>query len=145
MALKLYFDKNVGTTLPIALGQFGLNVAWHAMPQGKLGVVGPNAAKPLFDPEETDDVWLADVGSRGWVVFSHDRKFHKPGFEPELSAIKQYNVGCFYLWGGSAKRFEKAQCFFRAYDRIVKAAETTPKPFIFDVQRDGRLKRIPIP
>ncbi|MGE4240133.1 hypothetical protein [Ramlibacter sp.] len=145
MALRLYFDKNVGTKLPAVLEQLDLSVAWHQMKQAKLGVTGPSCNDQLFHDEEADDVWLADVGARGWVVFSHDRKFHKIGFESELSAIKQHNVGCFYLWGGSAKKYEKAQCFFRAYDRILRAIATTPRPFIYDVQRSGRLKKVKIP
>lgn len=145
MALKLYFDKNVGTRLPEALQRLDLDVAWHAMKQAKLGVTGHTHNDPLFHPEEEDDVWLANVGARGWIVFSHDRKFHKVGYESELSAIKQYSVGCFYLWGANAKKFEKAQCFFKAYDRILATIKTAPRPFIYDVQKNGRLKKLKIP
>lgn len=145
MALKLYFDKNIGTKLPGVLEQLDLDVAWHMMKQAKLGITGPAHNDPLFTQEAADDEWLADVGKRGWIVFSHDRKFHKFGFESELSAIKQYDVGCFYLWGANAKKYEKAQCFFRAYDRIIEAIENTPRPFIFDVQKNGRLKKVKIP
>ena len=53
-------------------------------------------------------------------------------------------MGCFYLWGASAKKHEKAQCFVKAYDRIVQAADNTPRPFIFDVQKNGRLKEVKI-
>ncbi|TFZ02730.1 hypothetical protein EZ313_15905 [Ramlibacter henchirensis] len=127
------------------MARLDMDVAWHAMPKSKLGVTGSAHNEPLFHPEESDDAWLAEVGRRGWIVFSHDRKFHTVGFESELSAIKQHGVGCFYLWGGSAKKYEKAQCFFKAYDRILAAIESTPLPFIFDVQRSGRLKRVEIP
>jgi hypothetical protein len=144
VALKLYFDKNVGTKLPEALELLKLSVAWHAMKQSKLGVTGPKHDAPLFQPKEQDDVWLADVGARDWIVFSHDRKFHKPGFEAELAAIKLHKVACFYLWGGSAKKFEKAQCFFKAYDRIMTTVANVPRPFIFDVQKNGRLKKVQI-
>ncbi len=145
MAVKLYFDKNIGVRLPQVLERLDLDVAWHAMPQSKLGITGPTHNDPLFHPDAADDVWLASVGARGWTVLSHDRKFHKVGFESELSAVKQYDVGCFYLWGGSAKKYEKAQCFFKAYDRILKAIAETPRPFIYDVLKTGRLKQVPIP
>jgi hypothetical protein len=144
VALKLYFDKNVGSRLPEALASFDLDVAWHTMKKSKLGVTGPTCNELLFAPEAPDDLWLADVGKRGWIVVSHDRKFHKAGFEIELAAIKAHEVGCFYLWGASAKKHEKAQCFFKAYDRIMHAAENTPRPFIFDVQKNGRLKQVNI-
>ena len=145
MALKLYFDKNIGARLPEVLDRLELDVAWHMMKRAKLGATGPQCNEPLYRQEETDDVWLADVGAKDWVVFSHDRKFHKPGYEPELSAIKQYGVGCFYLWGANASKFEKAKCFFRAHERVLSAISTTPRPFIFDVLKNGTLKRIQIP
>jgi len=145
VALTFYFDRNIGTRFPDALERLRLRVVCHTTKKSKLGVTGPGCEDQLFKDEETDDVWLAEVGTRGWTVFSHDKKFHKTGYESEVSAIKQFNVGCFYLWGGNATPLDKARCFFRAYDRIVKAAEMTPRPFIYDVQKSGHLKRIPIP
>lgn len=89
-----------------------------------------------------DDVWLPQVGQRGWTLIGHDSQHHI--VEAEMSAIKQYNVGCFCLWGAEAKRWEKMQCFARAYERIVEAEKTTPRPFIYKVSKMGALKLIPI-
>jgi hypothetical protein len=65
-----------------------------------------------------DDKWLEIVGRNGWVAFSHDRKFHDD--TAECAAIKQYGVGCFYLWGANAETWDKMHCFMRSYDRIAK-------------------------
>jgi len=145
VSLTLYFDRNVGSKLPDALCVLGRPAYCQTTKKCKIGITGPAANAPLFDPETADDMWLADIGAKGWIVFSHDKKFHKPGFESEMSAIKQFNIGCFYLWGANAKAFDKARSFFRAYDRIIQAAISTPKPFIYEVQKSGRLKRIEIP
>ena len=60
---------------------------------------------PEIDSEFTqttpDDEWLAKVGAERWIVFSHDRKFHKR--LPQRTAIKQHKVGCFYLWGANVE------------------------------------------
>ena len=144
MELTFYFDRNVGSRFPDALERLRVRVAYHTTKKAKLGITGPAANDPLFQPEEQDDAWLADVGKRGWIVFSHDKKFHKSGYESEVSAIKQFEVGCFYLWGANAPPLEKARCFFRAYDKIVKAIETTERPFIYSVSKAGRLSRIKI-
>lgn len=100
-------------------------------------------SKFRFNHNTPDDVWLAVAGQQGWVVFSHDRKFHLE--EAERYAIRQFGVACFYLWGSNASTFEKMRSFCRGYDRIVEAATNTARPFIFDVQRDGRLVPIKIP
>ena len=144
MELTFYFDRNIGTRFPEALEKLRVKVVCHTTKKGKLGITGPEANEQLFKDEEADDVWLAEVGARGWIVLSHDKKFHKSGYESEVSALKQFGVGCFYLWGASAPPLEKARCFFRAYDKILKAIETTPKPFIYNVEKSGRLKRVNI-
>ncbi len=89
-----------------------------------------------------DDEWLTIAGQKQWIVFSHDRKFHK--IDMECLAITQHQVGCFYLWGSNAGTWEKLQCFMRAYDRMREAILTTPRPFIFDVAQNGRLRRVAI-
>ncbi|KRB73484.1 hypothetical protein ASE07_06425 [Noviherbaspirillum sp. Root189] len=101
-------------------------------------------SEPLFPHNASDDQWLEFVGSRDWIVFSQDRKFHKAGYENEMFAIKQFKVGCFYLWGADAQTHEKAQVFLKAYDKILHAIQTTPRPFIYDVTKSGRLVKVPI-
>jgi hypothetical protein len=96
-----------------------------------------------FLPTSPDDEWLAKVGAAGWTVFSHDRKFHT--ILPECSAIKQHNIGCFYLWGASEPVWDKLRCFMRTHSGILQRAATTRRPFIFDVMGNGQIKQIPIP
>jgi hypothetical protein len=76
-------------------------------------------------------------------VFSHDRKFHT--LLLEISAIKQHKAGCFYLPGANSQTWEKIRYFLRAYDGINDRIGVTAKPFIFEISRAGRFKRISIP
>jgi PIN like domain len=96
-----------------------------------------------FVQDTPDDEWLSKVGAEGWIVFSHDRKFHT--ILPECAAIKQHKIGCFYLWGANAPLWEKLHCFMGAYRRIAKVATTVGKPFIYDVTHNCQLKQIKIP
>lgn len=121
------------------------NVVHHHSPKSSVGLKEDFSGQHLFEDKEADDVWLKFVGQQGWIVFTQDRKFHKAGFEPELSAIKQYKVGCFYIWGASASREEKALIFLKALNAIREAIQATPKPFIYEVAKTGRLTQIPIP
>lgn len=128
----LFFDRSVGKVIPEILRwkslRFPLQVQYHQL---------------HFASDEEDDVWLGQVGQWGWTVIGHDFSYHKK--PNELSAIKQYKIGCFYLWGSEAKRWEKLQCFARAYDRIIQAEANTPKPFIYRVTQWGALHHIQIP
>jgi PIN like domain len=95
-----------------------------------------------FSQNTTDDEWLAKVAAEGWIVFSHDRKFHT--LLPECSAIKQYKAGCFYLPGASSPTWDKMCYFTRAYDGIAERISATVKPFIFELSYAGRFKRVSI-
>lgn len=129
----VFFDRDVGTSLPKALLELHFDKQFHEL----------HYHQQHFSMDEKDDVWLPQVGQRGWTVIGHDSKHHT--HENELSAIKQYNIGCFYLWGSEAKRWEKMRCFAMAYERIVKAEMETPKPFIFKVTKAGLLRVVSIP
>ena len=96
-----------------------------------------------FSQNTTDDEWLAKVADEGWIIFSHDRKFHT--LLPEMSAIKQHSGGCFYLPGASLLVWDKMRHFMRAYDGIAERIRATKKPFIFDISHAGRFKKIAIP
>ncbi len=123
-----FFDRNIGTAIPSALRLLELPVQIEAH-------------QDHFDQDERDDVWLSAVGSQGWIVIAQDYKFHE--IEAELEALKQHNVGCFYVWGSEASKWETMRTFARAYDRIVREAQRAIRPFAFKVQRHGGLTEIP--
>jgi hypothetical protein len=100
-------------------------------------------SKFKFKQDTTDDEWLARVAAEGWIVFSHDRKFHT--LLPEMSAIKQHRAGCFYLPGANSPTWDKLRYFVRAYDGIIARIGATDKPFIFELSAAGKFKRISIP
>ena len=131
----LFWDKNTPKTIPVALQGLRLPV----------GVEYYLDHWPLSDskPEGGDDQWLSQVGTWGWTVISQDYHFHER--ENERYAIREYGIGCFYLWGAEATKWDILQCFVRGYDRIIQATEATPRPFIYWVSRLGKLTPQPIP
>lgn len=129
----VFFDRDVGTSLPRALIELHFDRQFHEM----------HYHQELFPMDEKDDVWLPQVGQWGWTVIGHDSQHHAQ--QAEISAMKQYSVGCFYLWGSEAKRWEKMRCFAKAYERIVQAEMKTPRPFIYRVTKTGLLRAVPVP
>ena len=125
----LFFDRDVGTAFPRALEVLRM----------------PTPVEYLqnhFLTDAQDDEWMPVVGSRGWILIGHDSMHHRRS--PERSAIQEYEMGCFYLWGAQARRWEKMRCFLNAYERILEAIDTTPKPFIYRITRAGRLEFVTI-
>ncbi len=126
--LTFYFDVNFGKRFPKALFSLRapVKIEWHM-----------NQRFPMNMP---DDEWLEIVGEKGWIVFSHDRKFHKEA--TETAAILQHRVGCFYLPAANGSPWHKAHALIRNFNRIRVLAEKTTKPFIFDVKTSGRIVQV---
>lgn len=87
-----------------------------------------------------DDEWLEIVGSRGWVVVSHDAKWHTE--PPAMQAIQQHNVRCFYLYGAQSLMFFKVKALAHNWERISDKIKNERGPFIFRVSRANRLSRL---
>lgn len=129
--MTLFFDRSVGKRVPESLRilrRMPRDIEHHQL---------------WFPPNELDDVWLKNVGAWGWTVIGHDWSYHK--YEAEISVIKQYRIGVFYLWGAESTDWEVLRCFVRAYDRIDLADKTTERPFIYSVSRSGHLYQRQIP
>lgn len=127
--MTLFFDRNIGVKIPLALLSLRLpvDIKYHQL---------------HFAQQTPDDQWRATVGGWGWFVITQDYKYHlRPN---ELGALQQYDIGCFYLSGANASKWETMRVFARAYDRILGAALNTPRPFVYRIDKLGRLRSVAI-
>jgi hypothetical protein len=90
-----------------------------------------------------DDVWLPVVGSWGWTVLGHEYSFHEN--ENELAALRDHNIGAFYLYGAEDSPWEVLRAFVRGYVKIVRAIDVEPRPFVFRVSKAGGLSEVHFP
>ena len=88
-----------------------------------------------FPSDAKDEVWLTEVGSRGWVVLTKDR--HIRYREPEINAILKAHVAAFVLTGGNLTGDEMAAVFVKALPQIRKLLSKHARPFIARVTKGG--------
>jgi hypothetical protein len=93
-----------------------------------------------FKQDISDDKWLSAVGSKGWIAFSHDRKWHYE--QPAIEAIRQHKIGCFYLPGANDDTWTKLHMFMRAHHRIMELAANAEKPFIFHLTALNKIEQV---
>ena len=127
--MTFFFDRTLGVSIPKALQSLGLPV-------------GIEYHQEHFEMAAPDDEWLPIVGTYDWIVVSQDYSFHKK--ETELAAIKQYNIGCFYLWGSEAGKWETMRVFAKAFDKMVDKADVAIRPFVFNVEKSSALRELAI-
>lgn len=110
------------------------------------------SAKPWFDVEyhderkngfnnhTPDDEWLASVSQKGWVVISHDKRFHMDSLA--LEAVRQHNARVFYLCGGSLKTWDKLRIFSQTFIRMDALIKKQKAPYIYQVSYANRVTRV---
>lgn len=111
--------------IPQALKLLGLDAEGHA---------------DHFSHDVHDDIWLAVVGDRDWIVITNDKRLRFN--QAERQALIAHGVGCFTLGGDSLSRWEQVRVLARAWDRIQEVIDNTPRPFIFTIHVDGRLQQM---
>ena len=86
-----------------------------------------------------DREWIPDVGARGWLVVSKDKKIRtRP---EERRAVKENNVGCFILnYRQPLTRWEILKLVTSTLDEMEEKFANTPRPFMYLIDRNGRFR-----
>ncbi len=94
-----------------------------------------------YQHDTKDTVWLPDVGSRGWLVISRDKKIRtRPA---ERQALLDGGVGCFILAQKQPlTRWDYLKLLAATLDEMEHIFANTEKPFIYTVGRTGRMRRV---
>lgn len=94
-----------------------------------------------FPRDVPDEEWLARAGDEGWLVIVRDKKIRtRPG---ERGKIIQHSVGCFILnQKQDPTRWQYLQLLARTIDEMEEKFATTPRPFIYTVDKSGVLRKV---
>lgn len=115
---RVYFtDRDLGKQFPARLREAGLQVERHA---------------DHFEPSTPDEVWLPEIGRRGWVALTHDENIrYKPN---ELAAVMRHGVALLVVQG-RAPFPQLAEWFVQTLPRVEAFLADHRPPFIAKVQR----------
>lgn len=127
--MKVFFDRCFGKRLPEALKNL----------KPPFEVIGyfDRYTEQHNGPALPDDIWLGDAGKAGWIVITLDDKWHHEASHVE--AIQQHRVGCFVLSGAQDPNWLRARLVLEALPDILTKSETVPRPFLFRVDKNGRV------
>lgn len=117
MTVVYFTDRDLGKRFPDILRSCGLKVERHV---------------DHFADDTTDDVWLEQIGQRGWIALTHDRRIrYKPN---ELSAVIRHGVGLLVIIG-AAPYPDLARAFVATLPRVEDFLSRHKPPFIAKVYR----------
>ena len=117
MTFVYFTDRDLGKRFPDILTSSGLTVERHA---------------DHFAPDTADEVWLEEVGKRGWIALSHDRRIrYKPN---ERDAVMRHGVALLVIVG-AAPFADLARAFVATLPRIEHFLARHKPPFIAKIYR----------
>jgi hypothetical protein len=117
LTVVFFTDRDLGNRFPDILAAAGLTVERH---------------RDHFLPDCPDDTWLAEVGRRGWIALTHDRRIrYKPN---EKAAVVRHSVTLLVVIG-KAPIQTLAEAFIRTVPRIESFLARNPSPVIANVYR----------
>ena len=127
--LVFFVDRSLGRRIiPDALREAGVRVEPH---------------DDHFQPNAPDAVWLAEVGRRGWVVLTKDKRIRYR--VNELHALMTGKVCAFVLTAkGDLSGVEIGRIFVQALPAMKKLCAATAPPFVAHVSRDGGVSIVKI-
>jgi hypothetical protein len=118
--VKYFFDNNLGKNIVEGMKAFGEDVE-HLLDS--------------FPKDAADTEWLQYIGDNGIYLISRDKKIlHRPA---ELSALKEYDVGAFFLGGKDRNLWQLIQQLVRNWPRIKDYADSNRKPFAVRIPPTG--------
>lgn len=117
MSLVFFSDRDLGKQFPEILRTAGFEVERHDQ---------------HFLPATPDEEWLKEIGRRGWIAITHDKRIrHKPN---ELAAVMTHQVALLVVIG-QAPFADLARSFVATRTRIERFVSRNPPPYIAKVYR----------
>lgn len=88
-----------------------------------------------FPKDAPDEVWLAEVGAKGWVILSKDDRIRRNPVERQ--ALLTAGVAAFFLGRSDLRGDQMASAFSAALMAMKKALRRFAVPFIAGVSQGG--------
>ena len=118
--MKFFIDNNLSKKIADGMKGFGEDVM-HLQEK--------------FSQDVKDIEWLPYIGENDMILVTRDVKIR---YRPhEIHAIKEHNVGVFFLAGKNLTRCQHIQQLVRNWPRMKELAGKTKRPFAFLVPSKG--------
>ena len=95
-----------------------------------------------FAEDTPDDEWLVEVGAKGWVVLTKDKRIRKRAVEKQ--AVIEAKVRIITLPSGEMTGQEMADVYLANRARIGRFLKNNKPPFIAVVYKDAPIHRCDI-
>lgn len=122
----IFIDRSIPKSVAQALQSVRNDVEWF---------------EPRFSSWTKDSEWLPIAGDNGWLVILRDKRIRTRAEERQM--IIEHGVGAFVInQGRDPTRWEYLKLLASTLDDMIELFQSTPRPFIYTVSREGRLNQV---
>src|SRR5439155_5113077 len=114
--MRFFCDRALGRKVPNALKLRGIDAVAH---------------DDHFHHKTDDDIWLPEVGQRGWTVLTKDNRMRFR--QAEKHALVSYKIGSFAIRQGNATWEQMVAILVSAWDKIETISASELRPFLYTV------------
>jgi hypothetical protein len=93
-----------------------------------------------FDINANDEDWLPEVGARGWILVTKDKRIQRR--QNEIEAIVNAKVRAFIFLDGELSREVMIALIKLLMPKILEAIRDQVAPFVFGIEAPGKLVRL---
>ena len=127
--MRFFVDNNLSINLARGMRAFGEDV---------------DHLQDHFSPDSPDTEWLQFIGENDYFLITRDNAIRRN--PAELSALKSYGVGAFFLGGKNRNKWELIQQLVRNWIRIKEYAGKKRRPSAIRIPPTGTMfDDIPLP
>ena len=120
---EIFIDRSLGRRIADTLTVAGATVHHH---------------DDHFSQGVEDEVWLTEVGERGWVVLTKDKSIRYRAIE--RNALMNAGIKAFFFMSGNFPFEQMAQVIAASLPKIRQFVEKHEAPFIAGIYKDGSVK-----
>lgn len=125
----IFFDRSIPKGVVEAVKQVREDVCW---------------LEDVFSEHWIKDrEWIPEIGARGWLVVSKDKKIRTR--KEERRAVAEHDVGCFILnYKQPLNRWEILKLVASSLDEMEERFANTPRPFMYLIDKNGQFRVYPL-
>jgi hypothetical protein len=125
--VTLFFDEDLGVSIPKALKLVGVDVEWVS-----------NSRR--IRKGTPDEEWIPAVGEAGYLVISCNKAIFKAQAQRQL--LIDHRVRAVFLTSGEENRIDVLRVLLNKMPWLEEIDAKTERPFAFTLSINGRTKRV---